>query len=448
MAGTVQEMTDVRARFAGRFEGQGPAPAWLRELRRNAFDRFAAVGFPHHKQEGWRQTPLTAIAQTAFEPRPPASAADHERLTALPLPGVDWQAGAIRLVFVDGFFAPTLSSTAAPAGCTVQPLSALLASDGDAVRGFLSGAADFRDQPLVALNTAFLADGAWIDVAAGADLARPIVLVYFTTGTRARTGFAAPRTLVRLGAGARALVVETHAGCDGDVYFSDPVTELQLGDEARLEHVRIEQESQQAWHVSQLRSRQGAASRLIAHSINLGGALVRNNVHAILDGEGAECTLNGLLAIGGAQHVDNNTILDHAQPLGTSREYYKGVLDGRARGIFNGRIIVRPGAQHTDAIQSNKNLLLSTSAAEVNSQPQLEIYADDVRCTHGATVGQLDEEALFYLRSRALGEAASRRLLIYAFAADVLDRIQDEGVRARLEAMLFARWAQTGGAED
>ncbi|MGH9471704.1 MAG: Fe-S cluster assembly protein SufD, partial [Terriglobales bacterium] len=301
---------------------------------------------------------------------------------------------------------------------------------------------DESDQAFVQLNTAFLADGAYVAIAPGTVLERPVSILHITTGSAAHRGISHPRTLIVAGRESQAAVVETCAGFEGDVYFANAVTMAEVGENASLEYVRLEQESRAAFHISKLRARQRRDSRFRGHSIALGGALVRNNVHVILDGEGAECTLNGLYALDGTQHVDNATVLDHAQPLGTSREYYKGVLDGKAVGVFNGRIIVRPGAQHTDAIQSNKNLLLSESAATVNAQPQLEIYADDVRCTHGATVGQLDAQALFYLRSRGLGLEESRKLLIYAFAADVLGRVQAPGMREALEELVWKKWAQ------
>ncbi len=434
--------TGVFASYMARFSGLDPRNAWLHAMRQRAFDRFSEMGFPHHKQEGWRQTNITAISQSVFEPRsapPPAQLVP--RLRSLDLPGVDWSPSALRLVFVNGSFAPGLSALDLPPGCRITPLAPLLAAE-DAALVAHAEYADEREQAFVALNTAFLADGALVEIPDGIELAAPISILYLTTGSKEEKGISHPRTIILAGRASAVSVVETVAGFAGDVYLSNSVTSIDAGDDARVEYVRLQQDSQTAFHVSKLRTRQGRNSRVVAHNIALGGGLVRNNVHSILDGEGAECTLNGLYALDATQHVDNSTILDHAQPLCTSREYYKGVLDGKSVGVFNGRIIVRQDAQHTDAIQSNKNLLLSGSAATISSQPQLEIYADDVRCTHGATVGQLDAEALFYLRSRGLGLDESRKLLIYAFAADVLGRVQVPGLREALEGVLWQKWAE------
>jgi Fe-S cluster assembly protein SufD len=443
LLGLKDATTGVYANYLARFAGQEPRPAWLHELRQRAFARFTELGFPHHKQEGWRQTNVAVIAEAVFEPQaPPPPAELVPRLRALELPGVDWSAEATRLVFVNGAYAPGLSHVAAAAaGCKLGSLAERFAATDLSP---LISHADEQDQAFVQLNLAFAGDGAYIEVPAGKVLEAPISLLYLTLGTGAKAeakGISHPRTLITVGAGAQAAVIETFAGFEDERYLTNSALTIELGDNAKLEYTRVQQESRAAFHVSKLRSRQGRDSRLVAHNVALGGGLVRNNVHSILDGAGAECTLNGLYTLTGTQHVDNTTLLDHAQPLGTSREFYKGVLDDKAVGVFNGRIIVRPDAQHTDAIQSNKNLLLSDSAATLSSQPQLEIYADDVRCTHGATVGQLDPEALFYLRSRALGLVESRKLLVYAFAADVLNRIETPGLRAKLEAVLWAQWA-------
>jgi Fe-S cluster assembly protein SufD len=247
-----------------------------------------------------------------------------------------------------------------------------------------------------------------------------------------------PRNLILAGEASQAAIVEVYAGDAGGNYFTNAVTELLAGETAVIEHYKLQQESQEAFHVATLQVRQQRSSNFAAHSVSLGGALVRNNVNAVLDGDGAQCTLNGLYLAGGRQHVDTHTVLDHAKPHCGSREYYKGILDGRSSAVFNGGIVVRKDAQKTDAIQSNKNLLLSKDAV-INTKPQLQIWADDVRCTHGATIGQLDSEALFYLRSRGIGHDEARHLLTFAFANDVLGRMKLEELRAHLERQMFAR---------
>ncbi len=239
------------------------------------------------------------------------------------------------------------------------------------------------------------------------------------------------------GAGSEASIIEVYAG-SGAGYFTNAVTELALGEGALVDHYKLESEVPDAFHIATIQARQERASTFHSHSVSLGGGLVRNDINSVLGGEGGEAILNGLYLGTAEQHIDNHTALDHAMPHCSSREYYRGILSGRASGVFNGKIIVRQDAQKTDAIQSNKNLLLSEHAS-INTKPQLEIYADDVRCTHGATVGQLDREALFYLRSRGIGREQARNVLTAAFASEVLERVKHAGLRTRLEALVGAR---------
>jgi Fe-S cluster assembly protein SufD len=290
-----------------------------------------------------------------------------------------------------------------------------------------------------ALNLAFSPDGALVEVPAGVAVETPIHLLFLTTA-REVAPMTHPRSLIVVGRGGQASVVETYAAVAGGTYLTNAVTRIVLGEGAGLVHQRIERESGQAFHVGRTEVRQARDSRLTSSAVFFGGRIARQDVRVRLEGEGAECGLDGLYVIGGRQHVDIHTVVDHAVPRGRSRQLYKGVLDGRARGVFSGRVVVRPGAQKTDAFQTNKNLLLS-DGVEVDSKPQLEIFADDVKCSHGAADGQLAADALFYLRSRGLGEAAARALLTYGFASEVLSRIPLDQVRTRLEALLQARLA-------
>jgi Fe-S cluster assembly protein SufD len=294
----------------------------------------------------------------------------------------------------------------------------------------------------VALNTAFCEDGALVEIAPGAVLAEPVHLVYLSTP---RWGHEAtlshPRTLVLAGRGSDATLIETCGGLEGEAYFTNAVTEVRLDAGARLDHYKLQRESDRAFHVASLAVRQQRDAFFSDHFVCLGGSLVRQDIDVLLDGEGAECVLNGLFMADGRQHMDTHTLIHHARPHGTSRELYKGVLDGRARGVFHGKVLVGKDAQKTDAYQSNKNLLLSREAL-VHSTPALEIFADDVKCKHGSTTGQLDPEALFYLRSRGLGEQAARSLLIYAFASDLVARVKVPAVKASLEAFLKDRLPQ------
>lgn len=440
----VKVTSEVFESYLRRFEQQEQGPRWLVQARRSAFDHFAELGFPSHRHEDWRHTNVSPIAKTVFQAGPRSVDGIRDKLQPLILPGVDWSAAAARLVFINGHYAAGASSQGnLPEGVRLGSLAELVAAGDSTVEKHLGKYATGRDQAFVALNTAFLADGALIEVPGDAVVQGSIEVLFVSTSAPGTPTANFPRVLVVAGRGSKFSIVENYISLDDNASFTNAVTEIFVDEDASVEHTRIGQENRSAWHVGKIHSQQQRGSRFTSHVIALGGALVRHNLNAILGGEGAETLLTGLSAIDGKQHVDNFTILDHAKPLGTSREYYKGVLDGQAEGVFSGRIIVREDAQHTDAIQSNKNLLLSDSG-KVESKPQLEIYADDVRCTHGATVGQLDEQALFYLQSRGIGRDQARSLLTYAFAADVLGRISDENVRKKLEAVLFERWNAKG----
>jgi Fe-S cluster assembly protein SufD len=274
-----------------------------------------------------------------------------------------------------------------------------------------------------------------IEIAAGTVLEQPVHLV-FLSSPGGKPSVSHPRTLVLAGRGSQASVIETHLGPEGAVYFTNAVTEIVLGEGATLDHYKLQQESRQAFHVATIQAVQDRGSVWNSHNVALGAALARHDVNSVLDAQGAECYLNGLFVAAGRQHVDNHTLLDHAKPHCASRELYKGILAGHATGVFNGKIIVRKDAQKTNAIQSNKNLLLSGDAV-INTKPQLEIFADDVRCTHGATVGQLDREALFYMQSRGIPAAHARDLLTHAFVTELLDRMRWQPLRAPLEQELY-----------
>jgi Fe-S cluster assembly protein SufD len=405
-------------------------PRWLAERRAEAWDRFRSLGFPTTRHEEWKYTNVAPIARTSFEPAPAAP------LTALPFP----EPAGPRLVFVNGRFDPRLSSPSLPAGVRAASLRDALARDDLAVH--LARYARFDQQPFVALNTALFQDGVCLEIARGAVVEQPLWLIHLSL-PGPQPFVCHPRLLILAGEHSQASVIETYAAAAEGVLFTNAVTELVAAQHAVIEHYRIQQEPPSFYHIATVQYHQSRGAAVLSHNIVFGGGLVRNDVNSVLDGEGAECILNGLYLAAGEQHVDNHTALDHAQPHTSSREFYKGVLDGKAAGVFNGKIIVRPGAQKTDAIQSNKNLLLSAEAS-INTKPQLEIYADDVRCTHGATVGQLDEEAVFYLRTRGIPRDTARELLTFAFAADVLGRMKVTAVREQLERELLRRLRPSG----
>jgi len=414
-----------------RFQRTLNEAAGLTAMRRQAIERFADLGFPTLRQEEWRLTNVAPVAQGSF--RWPDGNPDAVAPGRLAPHIFD---AAARLVFVDGRFAPRLSSVGdLPEGVIVASLAEVLARDPGRLEPWLGRFARFDRQPFVALNTAFLRDGAFIYVPRGA-VTGPIHLLFLSSGEEGRPTLSFPRNLFVAGEGSQTAIVETYAG-EG-AYLTAPVTELVAGPGAVIDHYKVQRESLGAFHLATFQVQGERASVPSSHSISIGGALVRNDVNAVLDGEGIDCILNGLYFGDGRQVVDNHMRVEHAKPHCASHELYKGVLDGKSRAVFNGLIYVHKGAHKTDAKQSNRNLLLSRDAI-ANSNPQLEIFADDVKCTHGSTVGQLDEDAVFYLRSRGIGAEAARSLLTYAFASDIVERIKVEPVRRDLEEFLFAR---------
>jgi Fe-S cluster assembly protein SufD len=418
-----------------RLEANGAAhgPPCLQRLRREALDRFKAMGFPTLQDEEWRFTSVAPLTRIAFQAAPDGAArltADQVRQAVL---GTE---GGSRLVFVNGHFSRELSSVRGlPAGVVVAGLADTLTGHPERVEPYLARHARHDQNPFTALNTAFLCDGAFVSIPKGAVVAEPIHLVFVATGS-AQHCVAHPRNLIVAGVNSQAAIVESFIGLEENVYFTNGVTEIVLNDGAVIDHYKIQRESTAAFHIATSQVHQGRSSNFTSHAITLGGGLVRNDVNVVLDAEGCECTLNGLYLAGGRQHIDNHTRIDHARPHCASHELYKGILDGQAHGVFNGKIFVHQDAQKTDAKQTNKTLLLSADAV-INTKPQLEIYADDVKCTHGATIGQLDEEAVFYLRSRGIGREEARRVLTYAFANDIISRIKVEPIRAGLEEALL-----------
>ena len=425
--------------------GSGDA---LSRLRSEAWRRFLSRGFPTTRDEEWRFTSVAPIAERAFAlaPRSDESRAsidvDAHRLTDGP---------AAELVFVNGRHVPALSTLGLlPHGVRVGSLAVSLASSPDVVANHLARIASRDSNPFVALNTAFLDDGAYIELPAGAVVERPIHIL-FVTARESRRGLGEgggdrptmthPRVVVIMGAHSQAAIVETYAGPIGTSYFTNTVSEILVGDDAVLSHIKLQHEGTAAFHVGATHVDVQRGASYVSNAISLGGELTRHDIVASLNGEGVDCTLNGLYCADAERLVDNHTTIDHAKPHCGSREIYKGILGDRARGVFNGKIIVRPDAQKTDAKQTNRALLLSEDA-RINTKPQLEIFANDVKCTHGAAVGQLDEEALFYLRSRGLSDVAARHLLIRAFAADVLNRIPIDAVRSNVDARLQQQLAR------
>ena len=408
----------------------GAGLPWLREQRAEAIDRFMEQGFPTLKHEDWKYTDARPIAMRRF-----GLATGSVRLDPQEIAPYAWSGH--QLVFVDGRYAPALSRPGVlPRGVRLLSLTAALTEEPQMLESWLGREAVPARHGFEALNTAFMQDGAVVRIGRGVAIEEPIHLLFLASGAPESAVYW--RNLIVAEAGSRATVIETYASLDGAAHMTNAITEVTLESNASLEHYRLGRESDTAYHIGGTRAHLARDSRYASHAVTLGARLARHELDAVLDAEGAECLLNGFYATRGQQHVDNHTRIEHRAPHGTSREWYKGVLDDRSRAVFSGRIVVHPQAQRTDAEQANHHLLLSREA-EADSRPQLEIYANDVKCAHGATAGQLDETALFYLRSRGLDEARARGLLVYAFAADVLARMRLVPLRRALEHQLAGR---------
>lgn len=441
----------------------GARQPWLARLRGEAIRRFADEGWPTTRHENWRHTSLAFMEQQALAVRataqperilaalrerhraaaassaPPAQAgsgAGREPPAAAQAPDEHW------LVFIDGRFAPALSTIGAlPAGVVAGSLAEALERTPAAIEAVF-GRADDGDAPQ-ALNAAFATDGAWIRIGRGVAVEQTLHLVFIGAAATDRH----LRNLIVAEAGARARIVEHYPGGAAGATLTTVATRILAAPDSHVEHLKLQEEAPEAVHLATIEAEQARGTVFASHSLSFGARLARTDIRTRLDGEGAEALLNGLYHADGRRHVDHHTRIDHARPQGTSREYYRGLLDGSARGVFAGRILVAPDAQRTDALQRCDNLLLST-LAEADARPELEIYADDVKCAHGATVGRLDEDALFYLRSRGIDAAHARQLLTYAFAAEVLERIAHAPLRALGRSALLARLPGEAGLEE
>jgi Fe-S cluster assembly protein SufD len=424
--------------FEKRAPGNGAG--WVRRLREDAFARFCETGFPTTRDEDWRFTRLAAVAGAEFELAPAA------RLSPAELEPYRQAGAACQLVFVNGHFSPGLSVLKnLPRALEAASLADKLAAAPGELEAHLGRYLDTHRDPLAALNTAFLEDGAYVHIGRGAVIEAPIYLLFVSTQAKA-AAMTHPRNLIVAEQGSEATVIEDYVSLGGGTLLSNTATELVAGENATIAHLMIEREHEQAFNFSTLRIEQGRNANVASHSLLLGGGIVRNNVHPVLRGEGGECLINGLFIGHGRQHMDNYMLVEHASPHCGSRQFYNGILDDHAHGVFHGRIVVHKDAQKTDAKQTNRNLLLSDNA-QIDTKPQLEIYADDVKCTHGATIGQIEEDSLFYLRSRGLDEGTARKLLLYAFASECLDRMKPGPARDRVEELVDQRLFEGGFAQ-
>jgi Fe-S cluster assembly protein SufD len=426
------------SRYGDEFPGlahtlPGSRAPWVRALRERAMETFMEKGFPDTRVEDWKYTDIRPLTRHHFNATTGSAPVDETAVPTL-LPGDE---PVHRLVFIDGRFAPELCPfNTLMNGVTLTSLAFALEQKPEALEPWLGHNTDLAAPGFNALNTAWMQDGAYLSLAPGMELEQPVHLLFIATGKPDTV--ATVRNLIVAGPGSKAQIIESYIALGNAAYLTNTVTEIIVGDDADIEHYKLEQESESAWHMAGIYVHQQRDSRYTSHNIALGGRLVRNALHVALDGPGADCTLNGLYMIRGRQHVDNHTRIDHRKPQASSRQWYKGVLDERSRAVFNGRVLVHRDAQKTDARQRNHNLLLSNEA-EADAKPQLEIYADDVKCAHGCTVGRLDEEAIYYLRSRAIDAATARNFLIHAFAADVLLRMRIAPLRRFLEKQILGR---------
>lgn len=436
------ETTTDRTLFAETFsrivsESRGHEPTKLVELRGEAFGRFEKAGIPGPRDEAWRNTPIAAVGRTPFGRPGPSVPGGLSRLER----GDGLLSGNPTIWLVNGRVVPSSAAASPGAGVWIGTLGEAIAAGRDEVEAI--GTVGPRDgHPFADLNTASFEDAVLVIVEGGAHVEEPIRIVH-RSHPDASPLASHPRLLIVARPGSRSAVVESYVGRGGIPYLANAVTELVLDEDARLDHYRVQAESPEAFHLGALHVRQDRGSRLISHNVSIGAGLSRVDLVSVLAGSGAECEMNGLYLVDGDRHADSHTVIDHSAARASSRETYKGILGGRSRAVFNGRIVVRPGAQQTDARQSNRNLLLSEEAL-VFARPQLEIRADDVKCTHGATVGQLDADALFYLRSRGLGSDGARRVLIRAFANEMFGRMSLAAVRERLETELDRRIPEIG----
>lgn len=421
----------------------GAARPWLADLHRAGAARFQAIGFPTTDEEEWRFTNVAALAHGTLVP---AARPAGERADAVAKQFSFGDDAEIELVFVNGQFAAHLSRGETALGAVrVQPLSATLVdNEGAAIEPHLGRSAAIDANPFVAMNAGLFREGAVVYLARGAVVTKPIHLMFVSVARKGAKEIASthPRVLVVAEDGVVASVVESYVGDDtADAtapYFTNAVTEIVAGSGSHIDHCKLQLESAAAYHVATTQVQLASRGVFVSHSVSIGAKLARNDLNVVMGGDGAEATVNGLVLIESGQHCDNHTLLDHAQPNCPSHELYKHVLAGKSTGVFKGKILVRPGAQKTDSKQTSKSLLLGDEAV-MNSQPALEIYADDVKCTHGSTTGPVDDSMVFYLRSRGIDLDVARHLLTYAFAADITRRIKIEPVRRRVEDFMAAR---------
>jgi Fe-S cluster assembly protein SufD len=432
-----QENSSLEALRARHSEIAADGPSWVARLRESAMERFAELGFPSVKEEEWKYTNVAPISKLNFA----STHVGSRQVTTAEVARLGCpEAANSQLVFVNGVLRGNLSSTSAlPAGVVAMNLSQALLEDEhrELIREHLARTVDYNTNGFIALNTAMISGGAFVHIPRNVELEQPLSLLFIAEANSDEVA-AFPRVLVIAEENSRATIIESYAGTGEGTSLTNAVVEINLKAGARLEHYKIQRESTTAFHVATTGANLGPSSSYDSTTINFGARLSRHDIGIKMDHEGAECWVDGLYVVSSGQHTDTHSVIDHRQPHCTSHQLYKGILDGKSRAVFNGKIFVRHGAQKTDAMQTNKNLLLSNEA-RVDTKPQLEILADDVKCAHGAAVGQIEEDELFYLETRGIHTELARNLLTYGFAEEVIGKIKLESIREQLDAAVLNR---------
>ncbi len=436
----MNEVIDFKKLIIDKFDGferslDGNSSAQLDSIKKDALAKFSSLKFPTIKDEEWRFTNISPLLKFNFNPVVGKKEFDTNEFGKLKLK----DSFNNRLVFVDGIFSTKLSETGSLSKLMIaKNLKSAVKENNDMFHKYFNKYADYNEQIFASLNTAYCSDGAFIVIPENKIIEEPIFLLFISTSNEDQA-LLQPRNLFISGKNSEATIIEQYIGLADNVYFTNAVSEVVVGENARLNHIKIQEESGSAFHISKVEADQERNSNYESISISLGAEISRDEISATFKAEGSECTLNGLYLTNGSQLHDTHTMINHAKPFCNSHEHFKGILEGKSRGVFNGKVIVRPNAQKTNAFQENNNIILSNEAL-VNTKPQLEIFADDVKCSHGATIGQIDNESLFYLKSRGIGEENARTILIHAFAGDVVKTIKSEAIKNYLEEILDKRF--------
>jgi len=436
----MNEVIDFKKIIIDKFEDfklnfNGSGTSFLDLIRKDALENFSSLKFPTPKDEEWRFTNISPLLKFNFNPLSEEPEIDLKKIDKLKLK----DSFKNRIVFVDGIFSYGLSELNGLAKTIkIESLTSAIGNNNELFKLHFNKYADYSRNIFTALNTAYGKDGAFIFIPDNKIIEEPVFVLFISTSEHNQS-LIQPRNLFIAGKNSQATIVEQYVSLEENIYFTNAITEIVVGENANLSHLKIQEESRSAFHISRTEVNQGRNSSYESVSISLGAEISRDEISCRFDAEGGECTLNGLYLIDSSQLHDTHTMIDHAKPYCNSHEHFKGILDGKSRGVFNGKVMVRPNAQKTNAFQENNNIILSSEAL-VNTKPQLEIFADDVKCSHGATIGQIDDESMFYLKSRGIGEETARTILIHAFASDVVKSIKVETVKNYLEEILDKRF--------